>query len=292
MNFLHPNAFLAVLIVSALGCSPKERSDRPVEDLSAVESTVPGNEPQTQQTADEGPAPGSLVELDQLLETVAKIRRDGNDQIIEVDLRGKEVGGVIDQLDQLPKLRSVLLAQSTVTDDGLEAVGRISTLENLDLRECAIGDQGLSYLGKLNRLKSIKLSGKGGTTRVSDAGLDSISGLQSLKVIALDFLPVTDEGLQSISGLSQMRELYLADPETMLGILRGASGDCVAIVGHNPGVGDLAGQLVNTPPARTDFRRYPTLSTLILDFAVDDWSGIAPGTGKVIDFIVPRDLTD
>lgn len=88
------------------------------------------------------------------------------------------------------------------------------------------------------------------------------------------------------------RELYLADPDTILEVLHGASGHCVALLGHNPGIGQLAGWLPTADPAHEQFARFPTLSTLIVDFDIEDWAALTPGTGAVVDFIVPRDLTD
>ena len=64
------------------------------------------------------------------------------------------------------------------------------------------------------------------------------------------------------------------------------------IVGHNPGIGSLAAGLLADRPAHADFCRYPTLATLIADFDIDDWAKLVPSTGRVVAFIVPRDLTD
>jgi phosphohistidine phosphatase len=87
-------------------------------------------------------------------------------------------------------------------------------------------------------------------------------------------------------------DLYLAEPGGMLGALQGASGAVVAMVGHNPGIGSLAAGVVADRPSHRDFGRYPTLATLVADFDIDDWSAIVPFTGRTVDFIVPRDLTD
>jgi phosphohistidine phosphatase len=86
--------------------------------------------------------------------------------------------------------------------------------------------------------------------------------------------------------------LYLADPGGMLGALQGATGKVVAMIGHNPGIGALAAGLLADRPAHDDFGRYPTLATLVADFDIDDWSQVVPHTGRAVDFVVPRDLTD
>ncbi|MGQ3488572.1 SixA phosphatase family protein [Roseovarius pacificus] len=85
--------------------------------------------------------------------------------------------------------------------------------------------------------------------------------------------------------------LYHAGPATMLRVLRGASGQTVLMLGHNPGIADFAHTLVATPPPHPGFETYPTCTTLVADFPVTDWADLAPGTGQTVDFIVPRDLT-
>lgn len=84
--------------------------------------------------------------------------------------------------------------------------------------------------------------------------------------------------------------LYLASPATMLGVLRRAEGDCAILVGHNPGIAALAGQLVATPPRHRDFGRFPTGATLVARFDIDAWVQLQPGTGRSVDFVVPREL--
>jgi len=86
-------------------------------------------------------------------------------------------------------------------------------------------------------------------------------------------------------------DLYLAEPGRMLSALQGASGDVVAMLGHNPGIGSFAAGLLADRPEHDDFGRYPTLATLVADFDIDAWSRLVPFTGRVVDFVVPRDLS-
>ncbi|WP_135506600.1 SixA phosphatase family protein [Roseovarius aestuariivivens] len=88
------------------------------------------------------------------------------------------------------------------------------------------------------------------------------------------------------------RALYLAEPDTMLETLRKAEGDTVLMIGHNPGIGWLAQDLVTAAPDHPRFEDYPTGATLVVRFDVGNWSEVRPGRGEAVDFIVPRDLTD
>jgi phosphohistidine phosphatase len=74
-------------------------------------------------------------------------------------------------------------------------------------------------------------------------------------------------------------------------ILAQATGDCVLMLGHNPGIAEFAAQLVRTPPDHPRFRDYPTCATLVARFDIDSWSALEPHNGTVLDFVIPRELT-
>jgi phosphohistidine phosphatase len=76
----------------------------------------------------------------------------------------------------------------------------------------------------------------------------------------------------------------------MLAVLRHARGDTVMMIGHNPGIAEFAGRIVAQAPLNTEFARYPTGATTVIDFAVTDWADVAWGAGSTLDFIVPREL--
>jgi phosphohistidine phosphatase len=84
--------------------------------------------------------------------------------------------------------------------------------------------------------------------------------------------------------------LYHAGPDVMMAVLRHARGDCVMMIGHNPGIAEFAHRLVARAPLHEAFARYPTGATLVAEFDVADWAEVQPGTGSTVDFIVPREL--
>ena len=88
------------------------------------------------------------------------------------------------------------------------------------------------------------------------------------------------------------KSLYHSSPETMLSVLWRQAPETVILIAHNPGMGSLAQLLAEDPPQRAEFDYFPTCATLILDFDAESWAGIEPLGGRVVDFIVPRDLTD
>ncbi|WP_375691612.1 histidine phosphatase family protein [Pseudooceanicola sp. LIPI14-2-Ac024] len=90
--------------------------------------------------------------------------------------------------------------------------------------------------------------------------------------------------------VTHLPELYHAGPDVMLAALRRAEGACVAMIGHNPGIGAFASMLVRGTPAHARFADYPTGATLVADFPVDDWADATMHTAAAVAFVVPREL--
>jgi phosphohistidine phosphatase len=93
--------------------------------------------------------------------------------------------------------------------------------------------------------------------------------------------------------------LYLAGSREMLAIVRAVRPTVATllIVGHNPGMEQLATLLSRLPVRRKERDRFdlieekfPTCALAILDFDVARWRDVAPGRGELIDFVRPRDL--
>ncbi|QPH55256.1 SixA phosphatase family protein [Pontivivens ytuae] len=90
------------------------------------------------------------------------------------------------------------------------------------------------------------------------------------------------------------KALYMADPDTMLNILRSSGdGDTVALVGHQPGMGAMARKLSNgkisTTCARA-FNHYPSAAVAVLEAEVGKWSGVKFGGCSFKHFAAPKDL--
>lgn len=94
-----------------------------------------------------------------------------------------------------------------------------------------------------------------------------------------------------ISGEVVLRDsLYLASSDRMMEELQRARSGTVMMIGHNPGIGDFAERLVVETPPHGRFADYPTCATLIVDFDAESWPEVRFGTGRVQNFITPREL--
>ena len=90
-------------------------------------------------------------------------------------------------------------------------------------------------------------------------------------------------------------DLYLADAELMLDLLRAVSDtvDAVLMVGHNPGTAALADLLCaegNASDLDLLRTKFPTAGLAIIDLQVDRWEQVGRDRGRLRCFLRPREL--
>jgi phosphohistidine phosphatase len=95
------------------------------------------------------------------------------------------------------------------------------------------------------------------------------------------------------------KALYLTGWRTLLDEIKRAP-DAVSpllLIGHNPGLEQLAAALAAPPASRSEEERsarltekFPTTALAVLDFETARWCDLVPGTGRFADFIRPKDL--
>ncbi|MGV6849863.1 MAG: SixA phosphatase family protein [Marinibacterium sp.] len=101
----------------------------------------------------------------------------------------------------------------------------------------------------------------------------------------------TLDGLDMDLSAPPVPDLYHAGVQTVLRILRGADGQCVLVIGHNPGLAAFAQSIVLAPPRHPRFADFPTGATLVADVDIRRWTDLHHGCGKVRAFVVPRELS-
>jgi phosphohistidine phosphatase len=98
-----------------------------------------------------------------------------------------------------------------------------------------------------------------------------------------------------------LSELYLAEPEIILSLIRGApdKSGVMMIIGHNPGLEQSALALASVPLEKKLRKRYgtmeekfPTCALAVIDFDVSHWTDVAPGRGELDAFVRPKDLEE
>jgi phosphohistidine phosphatase len=87
--------------------------------------------------------------------------------------------------------------------------------------------------------------------------------------------------------------IYLAPVDTLLALVR-ATDDSDArllLVGHNPGMEQLALLLADGGPLRDEIAaKYPTAALAEIAFDAEHWHDVGPGDGRLERFIRPREL--
>ncbi|MGO8797685.1 MAG: SixA phosphatase family protein [Roseiarcus sp.] len=89
--------------------------------------------------------------------------------------------------------------------------------------------------------------------------------------------------------------LYDAARPAILAVVRALpdTAPSVMLVGHNPGVADLANALVGSGAKSDTLRmagKFPTSGLAALEFDVDRWRDVAPGSALLARFVTPDDV--
>ncbi len=88
---------------------------------------------------------------------------------------------------------------------------------------------------------------------------------------------------------------YAASALALLYLVRELPGTCRAalLIGHNPGIEELAAHLAEPPdaavPPPPPGLRFPTAAVAVLEFG-GDWADLAPGHARLLDFATPADM--
>ena len=95
--------------------------------------------------------------------------------------------------------------------------------------------------------------------------------------------------------VSEVERLYDATANTILGVIRAAAPatHTLLIVGHNPGLHEVATMLVASGDieARERLReKLPTSGLAMIDFPLDEWGKLHPQCGRLERFVTPKSL--
>jgi len=88
--------------------------------------------------------------------------------------------------------------------------------------------------------------------------------------------------------------IYNADPERLMGLIAETRGaPSLLLVGHNPGIHELAVQLIASGDAAARERvteKLPTSGLVVIDLPFDTWSRLHAHAGRLERFVSPRSL--
>lgn len=89
--------------------------------------------------------------------------------------------------------------------------------------------------------------------------------------------------------------VYEVEAGALLEVLKETPADVhvLLLVGHNPGLAELAELLIGTGDVETRQRlleKFPTAGLAVIDFPLDDWRKLHPKAGRLDRFVVPRTI--
>jgi len=120
----------------------------------------------------------------------------------------------MEHLKGLRSLESLMLVGTGVSDDGLVHLKYLTNLEFLGLMSSRFTDTGLEYIIGMTNLKSLRLD----DAQITDEGLRTLKQhrlLTGLEFLVLNRTKITDAGFTHLQGMDQLKWLYFG--ETQIG---------------------------------------------------------------------------
>lgn len=109
-----------------------------------------------------------------------------------------------EDLEELRRLRAIVLRQVKITDGLLMAMAKSSTLETVVIADCGLTDENVQFLGDMKALSMLWLHGND----IEGEGIESLKALRHLRSFSireqrLDFLKVVP-AIQNLKGLEYL----------------------------------------------------------------------------------------
>jgi hypothetical protein len=113
-----------------------------------------------------------------------------------LDVSGTQAAdGMLALLGRLPRVESLDVAGSDVTDDGIQELLPLTSLKHLGLGRSRLGEGAVETLGLMDNLQSLDLSGpterrnrrRGGNERIAQALVQAIGQLRDLRVLRVGY---------------------------------------------------------------------------------------------------------
>ncbi len=95
--------------------------------------------------------------------------------------------------------------------------------------------------------------------------------------------------------VAEDERIYNANTDSLIEVIgETRAARLLLIVGHNPGLHDLAVQLIasgNVEPRQQVAEKLPTSGLVVIELPFDDWSRVRPHAGRLERFVTPRLIT-
>ena len=110
----------------------------------------------------------------------------------------------------------------------------------------------------------------------------------------LETWELVEGALNKTPQVAREERIYNARTQTLADLIRETEdAGSLLMIGHNPGLHDLANELIGSGEveARESLNeKLPTSGLVVIDFAFDDWSELHDSSGRLERFVTPRSL--
>lgn len=111
----------------------------------------------------------------------------------------------LEAIATLPKLKNLDLSSQKLTDEALEPLSKITTLERLNLNDCPITDKAIKHIKGLSNLKALHVA----RTPLTDACFEDLSALKQLEELSIFGSKTSALGMKHFKG-SKLKRLTLS----------------------------------------------------------------------------------
>jgi Leucine Rich Repeat (LRR) protein len=112
-------------------------------------------------------------------------------------------------LASLNRLKRLHISNAHLTDESLEMLSRLPSLEGMSLQGNHFSNQGLVHLRRARNLKSLWIGL--GDGEITDEGVSHLAELENLEELDLQRSRITDAGLEHLGGLTKLKYLTLGN---------------------------------------------------------------------------------
>jgi phosphohistidine phosphatase len=119
--------------------------------------------------------------------------------------------------------------------------------------------------------------------------------LVSTATRARDTWGLVAEAFRRSPPVAYEERLYETGPKAIVQVIQSTKPDVhvLLVVGHNPGLRDLAEFLIASGDLDARQRlleKFPTAGLAVIDFPINDWAKLHPKSGRLDRFVAPRQL--
>lgn len=132
---------------------------------------------------------------------------EANSEVVRIDNFRYATDEDLESLAYLPTLQHLSITGAPITDLGLISIAKLPNLEWLTLSRTKITEAGLFRLAELKKLKHLDIS----DCKLSELGLSSISKIESLEELGFTRTEISDADLHRLADVKNLKVIGLSE---------------------------------------------------------------------------------